>query len=215
MILLAIVGTLLAQHARAEAITRQHSDLDPHASLAKYRGEGIFPLQGKPTQARLYIQNMDADEDLEYLLLLADLSYQVAIVMKQIDGKWWNLASLLGRNRGELDAFVSLKPLVWPGTYDVILRAGGSQGTGVGATTQSVYRILRGNMYKVFEVVDGSYNWTSTESANVTYPGPDDDVKTIVARRIRNSANGGRKVTSCEAFRWNPKEFVFLSTQCH
>ncbi len=97
MIVLALLGALSAQYPgvatpreplpveypRTEVIVRQYSDLDPHASLAKYRKEGLFPLQGKLTQARLYIQNMDADDDQEYLLLLEDSSYQVAIVMKQ------------------------------------------------------------------------------------------------------------------------------------
>lgn len=127
--------------------------------------------------------------------------------MKQIDGKWWRLGDFLSRKRASLDTFVSLKPLVWPGTYDLVVSSGGSQGTGVGATAQSVYRLLRGNLYKVFEVVDGSWNWTTTESAAVLYP--DAEARGPIQVRTIRKTTGRSEISKCAVHRWNPAAFVF------
>jgi len=96
-----------------------------------------------------------------------------------------------------------LKQLVWHRTYDLIVHGGSSQGTGVGATTQSVYRLLRGNMYKVFDVVEESWNLSSAKSAKVSYPTEAGDA--IVVRSV-----GAR----CEAFHWKSEAFAFLSVPC-
>jgi hypothetical protein len=83
--------------------------------------------------SRHWIENLDADADLEHLLVFQRAQFDEAVVMKRIDGKWWILGRFLSRRSSELGAFVSLRQLVWSGTHDLIVRAGGSQGTGVGA----------------------------------------------------------------------------------
>ena len=98
--------------------------------------------------ASLTAVNLDYDADLQRILRVRSLgSYGVA-VFKQESGVWWVLGSFVcggPRNRMQ-DPFIELKPLISPGTSDIIVHSGGSQGTGVGAAQFTVYRVFKGQL---------------------------------------------------------------------
>lgn len=157
--------------------------------------------------ASLTAVNLDSDADLERILRVRSLgSYGVA-VFKQESGVWWVLGSFVcggPRNRMQ-DPFIELKPLISPGTSDIIVHSGGSQGTGVGAAQFTVYRVFKGQLYQVLDIVEYAYNWTSDEKTQIHFRD-----RSIIVRRTRKSRN--QETTSSEMYRWDAGRFMFART---
>lgn len=148
----------------------------------------------------LHAVNLDADPGTERILTLEN----AAAVLKQEGDSWWLVGSFscCGPSGHAAEPFAEWKELVWPGTQDLIIHAGGSQGTGVGQTNYQVYRLLRGHMYLVFEIDENTYNWRETIDTKVLPVSPGK----LATRRTRG------KATTCANWTWNPMKFRFEQT---
>jgi hypothetical protein len=175
---------------------------------------GMSWLSGsEPTDVRFLAVKLDADPDLERVLIVkTGAGRAAASVFKKLDGVWWELGSfgccaIGGTNP---DPFVELRDTVWPGTKDIVAHQGGAQGTGVGEWRLLIYRVWKGQLYKVFDIVESAYNLVESESSQIAYP----DTDSYTAPRIiivdRTTEREHRRAPTCIKYRWDPDRFAFL-----
>lgn len=81
----------------------------------------------------------------------------------------------------------------------MIIHTGGAYGTGVGQTNYQVYRLLRGQMYLVFEIDENQYNWRETIDTKVLPL----SIGKIATLRTRGKSG------ICTHWQWNPEKFIF------
>lgn len=145
----------------------------------------------------LHAVNMDAGAKTERLITLDN----AVAVLKQEGAEWWLVGSFscCGPSGHAAEPFAEWKELVWSDTKDLIVHAGGASGTGVGQTNYQVYRLLRGQMFLVFEAEENAYNWRETTTTQIlsTSPGK------LATIRTRG------KSSTCTNWQWDATKFLF------
>lgn len=161
------------------------------------------------SDVRLIAVNLDADPDLERVLIVRG-NRDAASILKEMSGAWWEIGAFLHQGH---HAFLEVETTVWPGTNDVIVRSGGSQGTGVGEVDLSIYRIWHGRLYRVLQIVENAYNFTGSVESTVTYPVlPTSGAPAIIVHQTNQT--GQRRDSKCLAYRWDLERFAFVPTAC-
>jgi len=165
-----------------------------------------------PKEARLFAVNVDSDADFERVLIVTSNLDAGAVLFKKENGIWWQLGSFTRCASGSQlpDPFVELRQIVWYGTNDLIVHAPGPHGTGVGELRLKIYRVWKGRLYKVFDVVEWAYNLSASESSRITYPGTDSytSPRVIVVRRSQETQN--RRKATCIPYLWDANRFFFV-----
>lgn len=213
---------------QSAAVPRRLLDADPDAlfsqlvsadpkrqqqALAKFEisSRGVGPAQ----DVRYFAVNLDADEQLERVLIVRHNSDATALVLKKQDDVWWGVGSFMccapgGRTPEEI---LDLKQSVWYGTNDIVIRNGGSQGTGVGERRIQVYRMFEGKLYKVFDIVKDAYNMAGSESSHVIFPDANSSEWPRVIAVQRTEESKGRRKQTCVHYVWNSEHFIFAPTR--
>lgn len=167
----------------------------------------------KPTDVRIVAINLDADEELERVVVARAGMDVEAVVLQEEDGVWWSLGQWMccGPKAVDVDPFLEIRQLVWHGTNDILVHIPTMWGTGVGERRLWVYRLRNGTLYRVLDIVEGGHNWSESEQARVEYP----DAATMGATepqmltvcRVKSQSRRSRGVR--ERYRWDAKEFVY------
>ena len=96
--------------------------------------------------ARLYAVNLDADAELEYVLIVsAGPATTVAYVFDQDSQGWWQVGMFdywWHWNADQAERLIELREIVWYGRKDIVVREQNG-GTGVAETDLSIYRIYQ------------------------------------------------------------------------
>ncbi len=152
---------------------------------------------GEPSIAdvRVFAVNLDADADLERVVQVSGGLDGEVTVWKKEEGAWWNLAHFVCRGPGgrAADPLLELRPVVRYGTNDLILHAGGSQGTGVGERRLQIYRLWGGRAYRVLDLIESAYNMSGWEETRIRYPDPDSTESPAVIVLQREKEFRGRR----------------------
>ncbi|MBS1830354.1 MAG: hypothetical protein JST93_33945 [Acidobacteria bacterium] len=162
---------------------------------------------------RLMAVNLDADEDLERVLIASGPDASQVAVLKKQAGEWWSLGAFSCCQPGTHapETFLELRQMVWYGTNDIVLHTGGRYGSGIGEHRMRIFRVWNSHLYQVFDIKESAYNWSTSEEAQVTFPsagaGPHDEVVILVRR---TKSDGRRRTSSCELHRWDASQFVFV-----
>lgn len=163
------------------------------------------------TSATLASTQLDATPGLERILTIQTTRLTAVQIFHQDDsGVWWNLATFLtgGPTNQRQHPFLELRATVWPGTQDLILHHGGSQGTGVGQVELSIHRLLRGHLYNVLTLTESAHNWTRQESSRITFPQPGAPSPRLL---VRTTIRTNRRITTTRrTYQWHPTRFAFL-----
>ncbi len=160
------------------ALPAAQARLDPDSALALLDSRdsaqiqsalerlGLAPYSSLPPRAVvLSAVNLDQDRDLERVLQIDMGTSAAAVVFKKREEGWWQIGvfGCCEARAGVARPFVELRETVWPGTTDLVVHAGGSQGTGVGQMTLGIYRMWQGRLYPVLDVVESAWNWAGSE----------------------------------------------------
>ena len=188
---------------------------DPKQTADALKGiEMSWLAERRPTELQLVAVNVDADDDLERLLIVTAGFDSAALVLKKDLGEWWALGSFVccGPGARTLNPFIELKETVWHGTKDLIVHGVGAHGSGVGEMRQLIYRVWKGQLYKVLDVVEGAYNLAGSERTRIVYPNVDSQAgpRVLVVHRIPEAGN--RRNASCTPYRWDSAKFAFIQT---
>ncbi len=166
---------------------------------------------GHAHDVRYFAVNLDADEQMERVLIVRINSDATALVLKKQNDVWWDAGRFMccGPSGHMPEVFLDLKQSVWYGTNDIVIRAGGSQGTGVGETHIQIYRMLDGQLFKVVDIVEDAYNMAGSESSHITFPDTNssDSPRVIAVQRTEESK--GRRKQTCVHYVWDSERFVF------
>lgn len=196
-----------------EQVLSQLTSTEPTRINEALAALDLSPLLNEPIRsATLSAVNLDADPRLERVLTLQTSRHTAALVFQQNGSPWWQLGTFLsgGPTNQPQDPFLELRETVWPGTKDLILHSGGSQGTGAGEVRLSILRLLRGHLYEVLNLTESAYNWTSSESSQFTYPNLSSRA-TPPRLLVRTQKRAhGRTSTTRQTYRWDAKRFAFL-----
>jgi hypothetical protein len=129
----------------------------------------------------------------------------IVVVFKKDAGRWFQIGFFMCcHSSGNTKGFLEIAPLVWHGSNDIILRGGGSFGTGVGGGTLSIYRLLNGNLYQVLNITDFEYNMTQNTTTRFVFPSTEsfDGARVITAYRTTVNRNKAAAIR-CVPYRWN------------
>jgi hypothetical protein len=179
-----------------------------------------------PSDARLLLVNLDADDEREIIYLLSESTGTVALIFDhQADG-WWEVGRFGYRwhwDPNKAERFVELREILPYGGKDILVRDM-SGGTGASGTQLSIYRLLNGRLYRIFETEEESWGYvygaakTVSQRSIIDYP--TDDTKGerfLVVRRVERTepdeptkAYPVTENTSCSPFRWNADRFAFV-----
>ena len=154
--------------------------------------------------------NLDTDGDLERVLVVKTLSVSHASILKRESDTWWQVGSFACCLSRSVEPFVELRETVWPGTKDILIHRMSAQGTGVGSGDLQIYRMWRGRLYKVFDIVESSYDFAHTVTTQIHYP---DEESNSSPRRIvvhRSVEANSRKRSECLPYQWDASKFAFL-----
>jgi hypothetical protein len=166
------------------------------------------------TDVRLFAVNLDADRDLERVLMFRSGGLDgAAVIAKQEDGVWWELGSFRCCGPGgspRVEPFIELRETVWYGTKDIVVHLGGPQGTGVGERDVSIYRVLRGRLYKVLQIVEWTYNLAGEETSRIDYPDVGSSVGPSVIAVKKTKQVGSRRTVQCTPYQWDRARFAFV-----
>ena len=164
----------------------------------------------QPTDARLLAVNLDSDEGLERVLILNGNLNAAAVVLKNEKGTWWEIGSIFccGPSRMAKERFVELRQTVWHGTNDLIVHAVGAHGTGAGEGRLMIYRVWKGNLYKVLDISEWAYNMRDSETSRIFFPDMESHASPQVITVIKDSQK--RRKATCIPYRWEVKKFSFV-----
>lgn len=170
--------------------------------------------EARVTEAQLWAVNLDADQALEWVLCVrVDLGFVgdgAAFVFKQQEAQWWAVGEFLFKSVGTETVPIALRSVVWPDHKDIVIHQGGSQGTGVGETTLSIYRLLHGRLYRVLETTKEKWTWTTSESNQIEYPNLVATGAPPVITVRRSEQTGQHRRSSQKKFRWDANQFSFV-----
>lgn len=164
----------------------------------------------QPTDARLLAVNLDSDQDLERVLIMKSNLNAAVVVLKNEKGTWWELGSFFccGPSGRVQEPFVELRQTVWHGTNDLIVHAVGAHGTGVGEGRLMIYRVWKGNLYKVLDISEWEYNMRDSETSRIFFPDMESHASPQVITVIKDSQK--RRKATCIPYRWEVKKFAFV-----
>jgi hypothetical protein len=124
-----------------DPITLYHNLLSPSSEERKqaYGHLGFaFSDASRPVDARLDAVNLDADDDLEYILTASGSPARtMAIVFDKVGDIWWIVGEFSywwHWNANDAERLIELREIVWPGRKEIIVREQGG-GTGVADPT--------------------------------------------------------------------------------
>jgi hypothetical protein len=184
--------------------------------------DGSEPGFTKPFDARLLLVNLDSDEDQEVIFVLtgSPASTIALIFDKQKEG-WWQIGHFTYSwhwDANQAEKLIELREIVGYGRKDIIVRERAG-GTGVATTELSIYRLLDGRLYRVFNTEeDNLYAVYGTdvvvrETRRVEFP----ESRLIVVHLSTTTtpdnptkANPVRTETACAAYRWHQGRFTFI-----
>jgi len=150
----------------------------------------------------LHAVNLDSDPEKERIITLPN----VIAVMKRDGGEWWSLGTFIccGTQGLDVRAFAEWRELVGTGTRDILVHQTSIGGNGgAGETRLKAFRIWRGHLYPVFDIVESAHYWLSAESTRISYP----QNGRIVIRRDFTGPKPRKSV--CTAMQWNVAAFAF------
>jgi hypothetical protein len=206
---------------------RRRWDVDPDALFVKLVSKDPRQTRGaldrvgmswfaerEPTDVRLFGVNLDSDPELERVLVVKANLDSVALVLKKEGGVWWELGGFAccGPGSRDPDSFIELKDTVWYGIKDLIVHQGASHGTGVGEIDLAIYRVWKGHLYRVFNIVESAYTMQESESSRITYPNVDSSSAPRIIVVQRTKEMGHRTTTTCVPYRWDTARFAFVQT---
>ncbi|MBL8210939.1 MAG: hypothetical protein JNK87_09520 [Bryobacterales bacterium] len=181
---------------------------------AAFRSLGMeYIADWTPTDVRILAVNLDADDELERVVTARSGTNAEAVALDRQEGAWWSVGqwACCGPRATYIEPFLEVRQLVWHGTNDIIVHAGGATGTGVGEQRLSAYRLWNGTLYKVLDILEWAYNWSESEQASVEYPVMEDmdssKPRIITVRRVKGQGRRSRVV--CERYQWDAKGFLF------
>lgn len=169
----------------------------------------------EPQEVRLLALNIDSDPDLERVLIVKGLGGMIsmgAAVYKKENGVWWQLGGFFccGPGSQPNDPFIEMRQIVRYGTNDIVIHAGGSQGTSAGAWQLMVFRVWKGSLYKVLDIVESAYNFAGPEQTRVSYPNTEHSSAPPVISVHRTKEVRNRRSSTCTQYRWDADRFAFV-----
>ena len=167
-----------------------------------------------PQDIRLFAVNMDSHPDLERVVIAtSDLDVEAAVLRRDND-VWWELGHFVCCGPGARSSlpFLELRQTVSYGTNDIIVHAGGSQGSGVGELRLMIFRVWNSKLYKVLDIVESAYNFSQSEETRISYPDTGDSGEPRILTVHRTKEIRGRRTSLCELYRWDAGKFTFLRT---
>jgi hypothetical protein len=179
-----------------------------------------------PVDARLYATNLDADPDLEYILIVrGEFDQSAAYVFDRQQDGWWEVGQFScwwHCFADQAERLIELREIVWYGRKDIIVREQGG-GTGLTETTLSIYRLYEGRLYRVFQTTEdrdeGVIGGGSiTQHRRIEFPESDpNEPKFLVVhydKETESDAGEGKKraeTHSCTTYRWDAVKFTFVA----
>lgn len=216
-------------------IARNLLSPSPTARAAGARQLGLPDPIAPVRDLRLFFVNLDEDEELEAILQVAfGGSWDALIlVLDQAGGRWFRVGEFTNPSpHGSPE--IELKEVVQHGALDILLRLHPS-GTDIAVWTElSIYRMLRGRLYRVFGVTEETEAramgpatagpWINTRET-VYYPEREEGqpVRIVVHRTeavlgddipLTGGGVAARsKPAGCAVWRWDQATFRFVRDQ--
>ena len=177
-----------------------------------------------PIEARLFAVNLDADPELEYIVIVhGQPNRTVALVLDKAGDAWrvvGDFSYWYHWEPNEAERFIELREIVWSGRKEMIVRDY-SGGTGVGATAISIYRMNDGFLYRVFHTTEDRHSFIigqgSTEYEHRTIEFLEhawNEPASIIVRygkRTEPPEQGQpvRRSSACSVYKWDAVNFIF------
>jgi hypothetical protein len=184
-----------------------------------------------PSDARLFLVNLDSDEEAEVIIMVSGTpASTAAVVFDHQKGGWIQVGEFhywWHWNANQAEKFIELREIVLSGTKDVLVRTQNG-GTGVSETELAIYRMRNGRLYRVFRIVEEGYHTVCCgtpdtgaaieETREVSFRENQELGSYILVRHRRmkqppdsNSklAKSQSRAVSCTAFKWVPGKFMF------
>jgi hypothetical protein len=124
-----------------------------------------------PTDVRLDATNLDADRDLEYVLIVrGSVDNSAAFIFDKDSEGWWEIGQFYCSWHclaDQAERLIELREIVWYGRKDIIVREQAG-GTGVEETTLSIYRMYEGRLYRIFQTMEDRYDAPIGGSGTIT-----------------------------------------------
>ena len=184
-----------------------------------------YTVASETIEASIRAVNLDADVELEYVLIAKGFPPDVmAYVFDKDERGWWVIGEFTYRapyDPNEEDRFFELREIVRYGRKDLMVRDTG-HGTGIIEIHLSIYRMNNGSLYRIFQVSqdrkssDPGNAVTEIEHRDISFPEQGRDGLVFLVSRYRKRVvynphtRPDRTTSSCTVFRWNSVAFVFV-----
>ncbi len=201
-------------------------------SACRQLGLGDSPESPEVDDVRLRMLNLDADDDLEAILVVTvGKRLTRAVVFDKAKDGWWQVGAFDYSwiwTSDTAEHLIEVKEIVWPGRKELIVRQE-SGGTGVVRTDLAIYRMYSGELYRVFDVNE-SWQYAAMGQPNVTayleqheisfhdqYAAYHQGRPSILVRHTKtayptdSSAQPSVQNLGCVAYAWDARRFEFLS----
>lgn len=181
-----------------------------------------FPM---PSDARLLLVNLDADAEQEVIFILSGSPVStVALVFDHQQDGWWQVGSFHSWwhwNDNQAERLIELREVVRAGRKDILVRTTAG-GTGVAETTFSIYRLLNGRLYQVFQTMEDGYHYvygsgmTVSDTRTIDFVEGDSQSPFLVVHNVAKTepdeptkSNPVQEKKSCSVYRWDSGQFTF------